>query len=239
MKQWEQIVRDRHILRRIPDYQGRPTYTEERLFTYLQHFERDFAKTKARVIDATEGGVLKRGAATMTLADAIRQFCDATVDPAPPPHQGAEWSQLGQCIASLRKRLEEAESIEQVSRETLPLLEQVRDQLDDQAAVNRLIAQIDVLRARVLELQSCYGLIMALTQQSELKKFQADRKIASAKLDGAARQRKQVDRDIDNVRSVIEAAQVFQSLMRDVIARIEAMPQLSRTQQSQARKEAA
>ena len=59
MKQWDQIVRDRNILRKTVDHQGRPTYTEERLFTYLQQFERDFAKSKARIIDATEGGVLE------------------------------------------------------------------------------------------------------------------------------------------------------------------------------------
>jgi hypothetical protein len=40
-------------------------YTEERLYTYLQHFERDFARTKTRIIDATEGGVLQRGATSM------------------------------------------------------------------------------------------------------------------------------------------------------------------------------
>ena len=39
MKQWDQIVRERFILRRVPDYQGRPMYTEERLFSYLQQFE--------------------------------------------------------------------------------------------------------------------------------------------------------------------------------------------------------
>src|SRR5213079_2546333 len=75
MKQWEQIVRDRHILRRVPDHQGRPMYTEERLFTYLQQFERDFAHSSRRIIDATEGGALKRGAESMTLARALEQFC--------------------------------------------------------------------------------------------------------------------------------------------------------------------
>ena len=42
----EQIARERFILRRVPDHQGRPMYTEERLFSYLQQFERDFVKTK-------------------------------------------------------------------------------------------------------------------------------------------------------------------------------------------------
>ena len=77
MKQWEFIARDRPILRRIPDFEDKPMYTEERLFTYLQQFERDFLLTKTRVIDATEGGAKKRGAIAMKLADAIREFCIA------------------------------------------------------------------------------------------------------------------------------------------------------------------
>jgi hypothetical protein len=80
MKQWEQIVRDRNILRRVQDVHGRPTYTEERLFAYLQQFERDFAKSSARIIDATEGGVLKRGAEVMPFAAAIERFCAKSID---------------------------------------------------------------------------------------------------------------------------------------------------------------
>src|SRR5437588_12275468 len=86
MKQWEQIVRDRHILRQIPDHQGRPMYTEERLFTYLQHFERDFGRTQTRIIDATEGGAQKRGATAMKLVDAIGQFCTRPLARAPDDH---------------------------------------------------------------------------------------------------------------------------------------------------------
>jgi len=75
MKQWEQIVRDRKILRRIPDIHGNPMYTEERLFTYLQHFERDFATSDRTIIDATEGGAMKRGTRVMKLAEVIAQYC--------------------------------------------------------------------------------------------------------------------------------------------------------------------
>ena len=75
MKQWEHIIRDRPILRQIPDQQGRPMYTEERLFAYLHQFERDFACSRAKIIDATEGGALKRGTTIMPLASAIDKFC--------------------------------------------------------------------------------------------------------------------------------------------------------------------
>ncbi|CAN5535501.1 hypothetical protein BH09PLA1_BH09PLA1_17030 [soil metagenome] len=221
MKQWEQIVRDRNILRRIPDYQGRPTYTEERLFTYLQHFERDFAKTKSRVIDATEGGVMKRGAAAIKLADVLNTFCQQPFDVSPPAHPGMDWSRLSDCRNSLANRREQAEQVERISREVMPLLEEVRDKITDQKRVNQIISQIDSKRARMHEFAACYGLIMSLTQQSELKKYQADRRIAAAKhLDATAKQRRQVERDIDNVRSVIEAAEVFKQLIDDVTARI-------------------
>src|SRR5207248_5679596 len=74
MKQWEHIARERPILRKIPDVAGSAMYTEQRLFSYLQQFERDFATSKARVIDASEGGALKRGATVTTLAEALQQL---------------------------------------------------------------------------------------------------------------------------------------------------------------------
>ena len=62
MKQWEQIVRERFILRQIPDYQGRPMYTEERLFTLPPAVRARLpAIERATIIDATEGGAAKRG----------------------------------------------------------------------------------------------------------------------------------------------------------------------------------
>ncbi len=221
MKQWEQIVRDRNILRKIPDHQGRPMYTEERLFTYLQHFERDFARTRTRIIDATEGGAMKRGATSMTLSEAIAQFCRHPLGVSQCEHPGLRWDMLIECKASLQNRRREAEQIEQISRDTLPLLEEVRDHLQDQDRVNRAIGKIDILRARMSGLGASYTLIMQLTQKSELDRFHADRKISASKVDGTERQRRQVERDIENVRSVIEAAEEFQRLMDQTIAHVE------------------
>ncbi|HTL28243.1 MAG TPA: 6-hydroxymethylpterin diphosphokinase MptE-like protein [Tepidisphaeraceae bacterium] len=217
MKQWEQIVRDRNILRKTTDYQGRPTYTEERLFTYLQQFERDFAKSNRRIIDATEGGVLKRGAQVMTFAEAIKQFCSGDPVSAPPVHSGLSWQRLDEAIACIRKRKNEAEQIEHISRETLPLLEEIRDSIEDQVRVNRAIGKLDALRARIASFNNGYELIMQLTQLTELQRFHADRKIGAAKLDANEKQRRQVARDIANVEGVIGAAAQFQSLMSEVI----------------------
>lgn len=220
MKQWDQIVRERFILRRIPDYQGRPMYTEERLFTYLQQFERDFGKSQARVIDATEGGAAKRGATPMRLSEAIEQYCTELLPRTAADHSGVDWERAQLAIPALRIRRDEAAAIERISRETLPLLEQVRDALADQPRVNRLIAQIDSLRSQMNDLGACYDLITQLCQKSELARFEADRRLAAAKVDGAERQGRQVERDIQSVRNLISAAVEFQALMENVTAHV-------------------
>jgi hypothetical protein len=220
MKQWDQIVRERFILRKISDYEGRAMYTEERLFSYLQQFERDFANSKSTIIDASEGGAAKRGATPMKLAEVLETYCREPLSGAWTPHPGMVWHRVGDCVASLKKRLDEASQIERISRDTLPLLEEIADHIDDQPRVNRAIVRIDALRARMNDLGACYDLITQLTQTTELKRFQADRKITAAKDNPTERQQLQVRRDVENVRGIAEAAGEFKRLVRDVIARI-------------------
>ena len=83
--------------------------------------------------------------------------------------------------------------------------------------MNGLIARIDSLRFKMNELNECYDLVMQLTQQTEIRRFKRDRGIIAAKLDGIEKQRRQVSRDVDNVRGVIEAAREFCDLMSKVI----------------------
>jgi hypothetical protein len=223
MKQWEHIVRDRRILRRIPDVEGRPMYTEERLYTYLQQFERDFLKSSRTIIDATEGGALKRGSRPMPLAEAIERYCRLPLPENPSDHAGPRWDRIPEGIDCLKRRREESGEIERISRQTLPLLEEIRDHIDDQPRVNRAIARIDTLRARMNQLGPCYDLVLQLTQSSELDRFQRDRRISAEAIKGTDRQRRQVQRDVDNVRSVTAAAEAFGQLMDETIAHIGAL----------------
>ncbi|HSZ57356.1 MAG TPA: 6-hydroxymethylpterin diphosphokinase MptE-like protein [Tepidisphaeraceae bacterium] len=216
MKQWEQIVRERFILRKIPDQQGRPMYTEERMFTYLQQFERDFLRCKSRVIDATEGGAAKRGTTVMPLAEAIEKFCTQPLGAMARDYPRVQWERLDECVESLGRRLDEARRIEQISAETLPKLQEIRDHIDDQHRVNRAIGQIDLLRVRMNELGATYDLVTELTQPTQLDRFTADRKISAEKVEGLEKQRRQVARDIENVRGVMQAAGDFQRLIAQV-----------------------
>ena len=218
MKQWEHVARERPILRRIEDQQGRAMYTEERLFAYLQQFERDFAASRSRIIDATEGGALKRGARVMALGDALSEFCAAGGEGvAPDTSAGMEWGRVADAVRSLEARRTEAQEIREVAKETLPLLAEVRDHLEDQDRVNRLIARIDVLRARMFRLNDCYELVTQLDSRMEFERFKSDRQTAASKATGTDLQRRQLSRDITNVQAVMEAAGEFRAMMTSVI----------------------
>jgi hypothetical protein len=219
MKHWEQIVRDRPILRRVMDHRGVPTYTEERLFTYLQQFERDFAASDRRIIDATEGGVLKRGSTPMPLAEALGRFCANPLTERP-AHAGFAWSKVEACLSAVNRRREEAVRIESISEQTLPLLEEISAHIGDPARVNAAIARIDPLRREIVTLDSTYGLVVQLAQNNELKRFKTDRAIDAEKLEGRDRQRRQVRRDIENVRGVVEAAREFVAMMDEALVRL-------------------
>ncbi|MFN4244256.1 MAG: motility associated factor glycosyltransferase family protein [Tepidisphaerales bacterium] len=222
MKQWEQIVRERPILRRVPDVHGRPMYTEERLFTYLQQFERDFASAPQRVFDCTEGGVLKRGAPPMPLAEAAGRFCRQPVDKAPLRALGRQARELTGAggggvppiLPSLRERVSEAEKIRDIARQTQPLLEEIAAHLDDQPRVNRAIARIDVLRAEMNRYGPTYDLVTQFTQQSEIQRFKADLALSVEGIDPHEKQRRQVHRDIDNCRAIEAAARAFIDAVR-------------------------
>jgi hypothetical protein len=221
MKQWDQIVRERTILRRVPDADGNAIYTEERLFMYLQQFERDFGLSRARIIDATEGGARKRGAEPMPLAEAIETYCTEPLAVMADDHHGVNWSVLEPCVASLRLRRTEAEEIGRISADTLPLLKEIHDHIDDQARVNRVIARVDQLRARMSELGRTYDQVTQITQQTELDRFKRDRLVAASKASGPERQRLQVERDIENVKAILDAADAFAELMDKTILRLE------------------
>jgi hypothetical protein len=221
MKQWEHIARERPILRKIPDQHGRPMYTEERLFSYLQQFERDFSVSPAKIIDATEGGALKRGAEITPLAEALKTHCTRPIARKTSDHPGFDGSLIPKCRLSLSRRIDEARQVEQVGQETLPLLREVKENLRDQPKVNQLIARIDALRARMTLLNNCYEIVTQLTQQTELHRFQSDRRLAASKASGVDRQRRQLERDIRNVEGIIAAAGQFQSLIEQILPNLE------------------
>ena len=103
-----------------------------------------------------------------------------------------------------------------VARDTLPLLEEIRDHLADQGRVNHAIARIDRLRQKMNDLGPMYDLVTQLTQKSELERFRADMQLAAVS-DPHEKQAQQITRDIANCRGILQAAEEFSAMMSHAI----------------------
>ncbi|GEM_PF-4602419 len=72
MLEWEQILRFRSELIKIKDVEDNWMYSDSLMLTYLDAFNKAILSSKARVIDATEGGALKNATEIMSLNTAIQ-----------------------------------------------------------------------------------------------------------------------------------------------------------------------
>lgn len=223
-KEWERTVRSRPVLRQTVDQNGKPIYTDELLFTYLEQFERDIAATSVRVINATEGGARIRGAENMTLAEAIERWCGESI---PADRLGYQketvWrdeSKLPAVRDELAARLEEVDKLLAVCREMLTLLEKLKRLLRDPPAFNKLLVRVDELRAKVNENERAYRLINASSQLAELRRFSADRRLAADKSQGAERAKRQLDRDVEFVTNVRDGGNVMRDMLVEALDRV-------------------
>jgi hypothetical protein len=74
MFEHERIMRMRSLLRKGVDVLGRPIFSDEQMNSYLVQFQAMFlgdAERGLRVLDATEGGVMKAGTTPVPLREVI------------------------------------------------------------------------------------------------------------------------------------------------------------------------
>ena len=64
-------------------------------------------------------------------------------------------------------------------------------------------------------------MLIQITQTTEMERFRRDRAIAASRAKGTDRQRRQVLRDIENVKAIEAAAGEFRALMDRVIGEME------------------
>lgn len=224
MKEWERIVRNREILRRVKDIEGRDIYTDEQLFSYLEQFERDFAKSAARIIDATEGGAKKSGATVMTLRDAAESFCREPLAPerfeyVKSPRYTTE--ALGPARTALAARRDELTAFRGLCLDTREVLRELEGLLDDRVAFNRRIVQVDELRALVQEYDVVLRMVQDVSQLGELQKFAADRR-PTGDAGGRAAAEHQLQRDGRFVTSLLEGCDRLAKTLDESLARFDA-----------------
>jgi hypothetical protein len=207
MKELERILRNREILRKTKDAQGRELYTDHLLFAYQEQFEKDFVGCPARLINATEGGAHLRGTEPMTLRDALERHAR---DPIPPDRfayrRTTRWydpSRLKAARDELQRRIEEIRKVGEICDEMIGLLGELKTLTDHPDRFNRRLARVDELRTLMRASDRAYQIITAVDQMAELRRFSADRRIsATENKTEAERALTQLERDSEFVKAV-------------------------------------
>ncbi len=246
-KEWERIVRSRPILRKIPDIHGQPMYTEEQFFVYLQQFERDFAASRCRVIDATEGGARKQHVRVMTLRGALDEFCrprpnhEDTKDheeerrgeetlnaESETLNKASAWKswrcdclgRLRGAVGALERRAAECGEMLAVCEEMVPLLEEMIEKQADRRRMSELFIEVDRLRAKVGNDPAMFEMVTHLNTVGELRKLQHEMRIKRA-ADDMERQRRQLRRDIDYVKHLRIGCERLLEIVDEACGRLE------------------
>lgn len=228
--EWQRIVRARHLLHRATDVHGRAIYTDEQMATYLVQFEKDFAADAVAgltTIDATEGGVSKRHTRVATLA-AVLESATSRLPDLPTPRTSG-----GEVLPRVRERLtrtrDDAVRIARAGREAESILSRMIEIQRDQSQIGRLIDRVYALRDEVESLQPAFALVDQINQTGTLNRARADRLIEiDEALTPLQRQRREIERDIVNVRWTADAADSLATLLDGAIATLEGAPRITR-----------
>jgi hypothetical protein len=179
------------------------------------------------VIDATEGGLPKAHTQRSTLAEALARHAADPLPVLPAASGRPDADRLRDTADHLNRRIDEVRELARISRETTPLLRQMIRHQRDRARMDRLFARLEKKKKRVAELGDAFSLINHLNQIGAYKRQRADRAICVADGDDAYdRQRKQLDRDLENVRWLIDgctyALGLFEAAAERLGAQLEA-----------------
>ncbi|MCO6439279.1 MAG: motility associated factor glycosyltransferase family protein [Phycisphaerae bacterium] len=223
-KEWERIVRNRPILRRVRGQEGGELYTDELLFTYLEQFEKDVARTPRRVINATEGGAMIRGTSAMRLDEVAARFCREPIDEDRFAYrEEANWfdgTRLPEAAGEVDERVAELDDVVTVCDELLVLLDELEGLTSDPLRFNRRLVRIDELRSRIHHQSRGYRIVNAATQAAEFRRYAADRQLGAVESTGVERARQQIARDREFIRAVREGAIDVRGVLKDAASRV-------------------
>lgn len=212
MMEWQRVARMRGLLRKKTDIHGRAIYADEQMSTYLAQFESEFQKDAEKgltVIDATEGGVLKKHTTVMTLKEAIERYalggrCEI---PSTIELRNENPDRQRQIHKRLDSIIGDCERIAYLSEQSVGLLRSMIEHQEDQRKVNGLITQVQAVRDKVVGFKVAFKISESVNQIGVLNRMKRDRAIEMDR-DASAidRQRFQIQRDIANVEWTRDAA---------------------------------
>ena len=222
MMEWKRIARHKTMLKKFDDVNGRPIYSDEQMVTYLRQFERDFADAPQRIIDATEGGMPKQHATQMALAEALAEHATRPLPALPVPDRLLEARRLSVTHEHIGSRAGQVRDLADAARQTLPILREMLDRQRDHDRMNLLFKRMEKHQKRVAELSDAFALVNELNQIGAFKRVKADRQICVA--DGADEyetQRKQIERDIENLKWLIDGCEQTLEILAEAAGRLD------------------
>ncbi len=225
MMEWQRIARHRLHLRQLTDQEGKSIYTDAQMLAYLQQFERDFAQAEEKgtlVIDATEGGIAKQHAMSMSLANVLVAYAQRELPRFPAPQRSEEASQLSRAAQRVQDVRERVERLRMLSTQTQVLLERMLAMQSDQRTLAPMFEKLDRLRREVEEIFDAFELLNHLNQMGVFRRLRFDRAIHMRRgVSPMERQRAQLERDLDNVKWIIDAALEFERMLDEATTLLE------------------
>jgi hypothetical protein len=209
--EWQRIVRMRRMLHRAEDHLGRAMYTDEQMQAYRLQFERDFAVDESKgltTIDATEGGVRKAHTRIATLRGALAGAVGEVVWTLPDAARtGLDVARREAVLERLVSLRGDASAIKDLCAKTQGVLGSIKRHAGNHAKVNPLIDEARRLGEEAQALTTAYSLVQYVNQTGQLRRYRRDRLIALDEHAGAVqKQKRQVERDIENLEWIAEAA---------------------------------
>jgi hypothetical protein len=225
--EWQRIMRMGAHLRPATDTLGRPMFTDAQMHSYLTQFEADFKEDNARgltIIDATEGGVRKRGTKTQPLRDFLSERLPSGVRATESilseklASVGTDAVARSSVLKKLRTRISDVRAqcwqVADISRRTALSLAEMEEHHADQARVDRLIDKVHEHGDEVEKIDPGFNLTQLLAQSTVFNRVRADRLIhLEQEASDLERQKLRIRRDIENVRGLERSAEELCTLL--------------------------
>jgi len=223
-KEWDRIVRNRTILRRVQGIDGNELYTDELLFTYLEQFETDIAQISGTIIDATEGGARIRGTTVMPLAEAAERYCREPIDPQRFAYRATtNWrdpSRLPATAHEIEQRLDALDGVVAMCDELLAILKELKGLTHDASRFNNRLVRVDELRTKIQRDSRSFQIVNAATQLIEFRRYSADRRIKADEMNEIERAKRQIKRDREFITGVRDGAVEVKPMLVEALTRV-------------------
>ena len=122
----------------------------------------------------------------------------------------------------MKERIRDVEELREISEETVGLVREMLELVDDQAKLNEKMVRLDELRTMVKHRPETYRLVMYVSQAAEMFRFRQDRILDVDGLEGKDRQRRQLQRDVGYVSEIRKGCERLCGLLDECVERFDA-----------------